>query len=109
MALPLVGSNIIHLDRNPFMWVQLTQSLIDPAQADRSLLASLIASSGYAHDYASPFQSDSAPFGQPIHGRWRLTAIHPDLFEPTTARRAEVEHEVAEEGSRSSWAGGLKL
>lgn len=91
MALPLVGSDIVHLDKNTFMWVQMTRFVIDPARGDSELIASLIASPGYAHDYASPFPSGSAPVGETLHGRWVLSAISADLFEPSTASRAEAD------------------
>jgi hypothetical protein len=91
MALPLVGSDIVHLDKNTFMWVQMTHFVINVDQDDAALIASLIASPEYAHDYASPFPSHGAPFGKTIHGRWVLSAISVDRFGPSTADRAVVE------------------
>jgi hypothetical protein len=93
MTLPFVGDEIVHLDSGTFMWVQLTRFLIEPDQDDRSLLESLIESPGYQHDYASPFPSrgGSEPSDWGIHGRWRIGAIHPDLFEPATAEAAKAE------------------
>ncbi len=75
------------------MWIQLTRFLIEPDQDDRSLLESLIESPGYQHDYASPFpsRSGSEPSDWGIHGRWKIDAIHPDLFEPSTAEAATAE------------------
>ncbi|MCP2048980.1 UNVERIFIED_ORG: hypothetical protein J3D58_003052 [Paenarthrobacter nicotinovorans] len=71
----------------------MTRFLIEPDQDDRSLLESLIESPGYQHDYASPFPSrgGSEPSDWAIHGRWRIGAIHPDLFEPSTAEAAKAE------------------
>lgn len=91
MALPLVGSDVVHLDRNTFMWVQMTHFAIDVDQDDPAILASLIESPEYGHDYASPFPSETAPFGRPIHARWVLSAISVDRFEPSTAGRAEAD------------------
>lgn len=91
VVLQLVGSDIVHLDKNTFMWVQMTHFAIDVDQEDAEILASLISSPDYAHDYASPFPSASAPFGKPIHGRWVLDAINVGRFEATTADRAEAD------------------
>lgn len=91
MVLQLVGSDIVHLDTVTFMWVQITHFAFDVDQADAEILASLIGSPEYAHDYASPFPSESGPFGTPIHGRWFLNAIDVDRFETTTADRAEAD------------------
>lgn len=89
-VLPVVGAEIIHMDKNTFMWVQLTHFGLRSGD-DRSAIAALIASPGYAHDYASPSQVDQHPHPTyaPVHGRWWLSAIHPDLFEVTTADEAE--------------------
>ena len=93
-ALPVVDSDVIHMGKNTFMWVQLTHFGLQTGD-DRSAIAALIASPGYAHDYASPFTSRSSqipspdPVYRPVHGRWWLSAIHPDRFEPTTADEAE--------------------
>lgn len=96
MTLPFVGDDIVHLGSGTFMWVQLTHFLIDPDQDDQSILESLIESPGYQHDYASPFPSrgGSEPRAWGIHGRWRIDAIHPDLFEPSTAEAAKAEINV---------------
>ncbi|NWL10443.1 hypothetical protein DM793_03885 [Paenarthrobacter nitroguajacolicus] len=73
------------------MWVQLTHFLIDPDQDNRSILESLIESPGYQHDYASPFPPAAEVRARGIHGRWRIDAIHPGLFEPSTAETAKAE------------------
>ncbi|MCL2543158.1 MAG: hypothetical protein FWE71_11980 [Nocardioidaceae bacterium] len=77
-----VGADIVHLDKNTFMWVQLTHFAISLAESDEVLLASLIASPAYAHDYASPCPSHPQPFDTAIHGRWNLSAIAVDRFVP---------------------------
>lgn len=93
MTLPLVGDDVVHLGPSTAMWVQLTHFLIDPDQDNQSILESLTRSPGYQHDYASPFPpgggSELRDAG--IHGRWRLGAIHWDLFEPSTAEAAKAE------------------
>ncbi|MFE8887610.1 hypothetical protein ACFYLX_17370 [Pseudarthrobacter enclensis] len=96
MTLPFVGDDIVHLGAGTFMWVQLTHFLIDPDQDDQSILASLTESPGYQHDYASPFPSrgGSELRAWGIHGRWRIDAIHPELFEPSTAEEAKAEIKV---------------
>ncbi|MFK0005183.1 hypothetical protein [Paenarthrobacter sp. NPDC090522] len=96
MTLPFVGDDIVHLDSGTFMWVQLTHFLIGPAQNDQAILERLIESPGYQHDYASPFPSrgGSELRARGIHGRWRIDAIHPDLFEPSTAEAAKAEIKV---------------
>lgn len=79
------------MDKNTFMWVQLTHFGLHSGD-DRSAIAALIASPGYAHDYASPFLVDQHPdpdYG-PVHGRWWLSAIHPGRFAATTAGEAEA-------------------
>jgi hypothetical protein len=80
---------MVHMDAGTYMWIQLTNFDIQAAQDDRSLLASLIASPGYAHDYASPFDADAVVTEPAIHGRWWRSSIHPDFFEPCTPADAE--------------------
>jgi len=92
--LPLVGDDIVHLGSGTFMWVQLTPYLIDPDQGDQSILESLIESPGYQHDYASPFPPAGEVRAWGIHGRWRVDAIHPDLFAPSRAEAAKAEIDV---------------
>lgn len=89
-ALPIVGAEVIHMDKGTFMWLQVTHFGFHSGD-DRSAIAALIASPGYAHDYASPFHVDQrpAPDYGPVHGRWWLAAIHPDRFKATTADEAE--------------------
>ena len=89
MTLRLVGSDIVHMDKGTFMWIQLTHFAIVTAQDDRSLLASLIASPAYAHDYASPFDAAAVVTEPAVHGRWWRSSIHPELFMPWTAADAE--------------------
>lgn len=85
MTVRLVGSDIVHMDTNTFMWVQLTHFSFDPSLDDRSVLAGLIASPGYVHDYASPFDA-KAPATEPaVHGRWYRDQIHAESFEPWSA------------------------
>lgn len=89
MTLRLVGSNILHMDPGTYMWIQLTEFALDGLADDRAILAALIASSGYAHDYASPFDP-AAPAPNPaVHGRWRRDRIHPESFRSCTAVEAE--------------------
>jgi hypothetical protein len=89
MTLRLVGAEIVHMEKGTFMWIQLTHFAFEVAQDDRSLLASLIASDGYAHDYASPFDGN-APVTEPaVHGRWWRTSLHADSFEPWVGAEAE--------------------
>jgi hypothetical protein len=89
MTLRLVGSDIVRMDEGTFMWIRLTHFAIETVQDDRSLLASLIASPGYAHDYASPFDAEAVVTEPAIHGRWWRSNIHVELFEPWTAMDAE--------------------
>ena len=89
VALRLVGSDIVPMGAGTFMWIQLTHFAINPSQNDRSLLASLIASPGYAHDYASPFDSEAVIAKSAVHGRWWRSAISTELLEPWTAAVAE--------------------
>ena len=86
--LPVIGADIVHLDKNTFMWVQLTHFGEAP-EGDMSAIAALIVSPGYAHDYASPFHVEQQPVEPPVHGRWWLSAIEAGRFEPTTAAEAE--------------------
>ena len=93
--LPVIGADIVHLDRHTFMWVQLTHFGQAP-ESDTSALAALIASPGYDHDYASLFQVEQGPARSvdehlypPLHGRWWLSAIDVGGFALTTAAEAE--------------------
>ena len=89
MTLRLVGSGIVHMDKGTWMWIQLTHFAIETAQDDRSLLAALIASPAYAHDYASPFDAAAVAAEPAVHGRWWRSSIRPGLFAPWTATDAE--------------------
>ena len=89
MTLRLVDSDIVHMDKGTFMWIQLTHLAIETAQDDRSLLASLIASPAYAHDYASPFDAAAVVTEPAVHGGWWRGSIHPELFMPWAASDAE--------------------
>lgn len=89
MTVRLVDSDIVHMDRGAFMWIQLTHFAVETDQDDRSLLASLIASPAYAHDYASPFDAAAAVTEPAVHGRWWRSSIHPERFMPWTASDAE--------------------
>lgn len=90
MVLRLVGSDVVHMDKGTYMWIQLTHFAIETEQDDRSLLASLIASPGYVHDYASPFESKAEVTEPAIHGRWWRSEIRADLFQPCTTGNAEA-------------------
>ncbi|MFJ4169725.1 hypothetical protein ACIPY3_09455 [Paenarthrobacter sp. NPDC089714] len=94
MTLPLVGDDTVHLGPGTFMWVALTHFLIDPGQDEQSILESLIQSPGYQHDYASPFPPATEVRAWGIHGRWRIDAIHPGLFQASTAEAARAEIDV---------------
>lgn len=89
MTLRLAGSDIVHMGKGTYMWIQLTHFAAETAQDDRSLLASLIASPAYAYDYASPFDAAAVVTETAVHGRWWRSSIHPDLFMPWTAADAE--------------------
>ena len=89
MTLRLVGSDIVHMGKGTFMWIQLTRFAIETARDDRSLLASLITSAGYAHDYASPFDAEAVITEPAIHGRWWRSSVHAELLEPWTAADAK--------------------
>ena len=89
VGLRLVGSETVPMGGGTFMRIQLTHFAINPSENDHSLLDSLIASPGYAHDYASPFDAEAAATLAPVHGRWWRSAIHAGLLEPWTATAAE--------------------
>jgi hypothetical protein len=89
VGLRLVGSDIVPMGGGTFMWIQLTRFAMSPSQTDHSLLASLVSSPGYVHDYASHFDGETAATLSAVHGRWLRSAIHPELFEPCTATTAE--------------------
>lgn len=90
MALRLLGSDIVHMEKGTFMWVQVSHFSFDPAQDDRAILSSLIASHGYAHDYASPFEAGTEVTEPAVHGRWWRDRIHVELFEPWSPTEAEA-------------------
>lgn len=90
MTLRVVGSDIYEMDRGTYMWIQVTYFAIDGGEDDRSLLASLIASPGYAHDYASPLDAAAVVTEPAVHGRWWRSRINADLYESWTAADAEA-------------------
>ena len=90
MALRHVGSEILHMDKGTFMWIQLTHFAMDPALDDRSLLSALVVNDAYAHDYATPFDADSTVTEPAVHGRWWRDSIRGDSFEPSTPIDAQT-------------------
>jgi hypothetical protein len=90
MALRLLGSDIVHMDKGTFMWVQVTHFAFDAAESDRAVLSSLIASAGYAHDCASPFDAEAEITEPALHGRWWRDRVHADFFEPWSPTDAEA-------------------
>lgn len=70
------------------MWVQLTEFAVDPSLDDRAVLAALVESPGYAHDYASPFDHNALVTEPAVHGRWWRSSIGSELFEPCAAEKA---------------------
>lgn len=88
-GLRLAGAESVPMGAGTFLRIQVTHFDIDPAQSDHSLLESLIASPGYARDYASPFDSEAMATGPAVHGRWWRSAISPELLQPWTAAAAE--------------------
>lgn len=100
-GMPLINAETVHLDKNTFMWVQITQ-FGDTADDDDSTLAAMIASPAYDDDFSTAFnlehrlrqeqQPHAVPQSStpPVHGRWWLSAIGVDSFRSTTAFDAEA-------------------
>ena len=89
MPLRFTGSEIVHLDRHTFAWIQLTHFAFDKALDDPALLSALVAHDAYAHDYASPFDADLPVTEPAIHGRWWRTSIGQGSFQPVMAADAQ--------------------
>ncbi|MCM3656864.1 hypothetical protein M3147_06310 [Agromyces mediolanus] len=53
-ALHVTGSDVVHLDRLTFMWVQLVRFDLDVSKSDSELLELLISSPGYGHRLRNP-------------------------------------------------------
>lgn len=90
MTLELASHDIVHMDKNTFMWIQLTSFSIGPDRPTEDLLNELLASPGYAHDYASPFDPNAEIAEPALHGRWWRSAISGESFTPTSASEAEA-------------------
>jgi hypothetical protein len=88
MPLHFLSSDLVQMDQGTYMWVLLTHFAIEAAQEDGSLLAALIESRGYAHDYASPFKLRD-PVEPAVHGRWWRDKITPALFTLWPAAEAQ--------------------
>ena len=63
-ALPVVGHELIHLDRGTSTWVAIIR-FAAPEADDLATIAALIASPGYADDYISPPNSRRTPSTKP--------------------------------------------
>jgi len=90
--LRLEQHTFVTLDKNTFMWVNHFVFSLDPALTDQEILAALISSSDYAHDFASPYRygADVGFEDRPIHARWLADMLTPDMFsrvDPADARR----------------------
>lgn len=88
MILTLVGADVVSIGKNTFMWVQITHFAMEAQEDASSVLKELIASPGYAHDYASPFNKERLSAEPAVHGRWWRGAIHVELFRPCSAELA---------------------
>lgn len=89
MTLRFLSSEIVHMDRSTFMWIQVTAFALDLGLSDRKVISALISSPEYAHDYASPFDAHSAIKEPAVHGRWMRSSITVESFVPCTAASAE--------------------
>lgn len=63
VALRLVGSEIVHMDKGTRMWIQLVHLSYETAQVDRSLLASLLLRSGDLYKLDNPGAEDEHEYG----------------------------------------------
>lgn len=74
-----------------YMWLGLLTFRFDDVRSDDpSLLRSLVTDRHYVHDYASPFDPDAVHEGRPVHGRWWLSAITADAFEPSSFEEGDT-------------------
>lgn len=72
------------LDSGTYMWVDHFVFSIDSTLPDEELLAGLIASAYYAHDFASPYRygADVGFEDRPIHARWMADLLTVEMFTP---------------------------
>ncbi len=84
------------------MWVDVRTFAIDEDADDRTLLVQLVASPGYAHSYARPFDATEGVLEPAIHGPYWRSSISADLFEPITV--AEAEAVLLDWASNQEWS-----
>lgn len=81
------------LDKNTFMWVDHFVFSIDSTLSDGEILAGLLSSADYAHDFASPYRyrADVGFEDRPIHARWMADLLTVEMFtrvDPADARQS---------------------
>ena len=102
MALPVISADVIHMGKSTYMWIQIVHFAIDTSKSDSTCLASLVASPGFAHDYASPYPSTHAELtSDAVHGQWWLSALSSDCYQPITAEQAK--HDLERWANEQDW------
>jgi len=77
------------MDRGTSMWVDLMTFGIASASTDDELLAALMATPAYRHDYCSPFDPADMDYpGASRHANWWLDRLAPSMFERVGADAA---------------------
>lgn len=74
------------MDEGTFCWVDIKRFVIDDDGSDEDLLATLIRHRQYQDHYAGQDPTQQAQHN--LHGPYRLEAITPAVFEPSTPEQA---------------------
>jgi hypothetical protein len=86
IRLEVVDRRNVFLNDGTYRWINIKRFRQDPPGLPRKqdILPVLIAHPSYRDDYASPTGETEAP----IHGRYRLDAISPDVFDEVASSHA---------------------
>ncbi|WP_235736295.1 hypothetical protein [Nocardioides alcanivorans] len=84
--LRLKDFSLVHMDPDTFMWVDLKAFDIIQGRPDEELLAALMATPAYKHNYCSPFDpANMDDLGPALHANWWLDRLSSSMFERVAA------------------------
>jgi len=90
VPLDVAEHELVLMGPGTYMGINVIAFDIDPQLADRELLASLVTSAGYAHNYAEAFNPDASITEPALHGKYWRSSITAQSFKPCDVASAEA-------------------
>ncbi|AXE37291.1 hypothetical protein [Acidipropionibacterium virtanenii] len=81
------STELVHMDRNTYMWVDLMHFSVDPGATDHQILTALMD----AHEYHTMYIFGDGEFAEdpPVHASWAVKDLDTTMFRPTDAASAQ--------------------